>query len=318
MGKTIAVAETAGWLKSRDNFLILTHRRPDGDTLGCAGALAQGLRELGKSAFLLFNPEVTPRYSRFVEDYFVPADFKPGFIVMVDTASTDLFPDNAREYFNSVSLCIDHHGSNTFFADLTCLDADRASCGELIYDILLELSGTISIKTAERLYVALSTDTGCFSFGNTTADTLRVASILVDAGAPNKELNKLLFRTKSHGRIAIEGMLTSNIEYCFNDRVAIASITKEMLDISKADEDDLDDISALPSSIEGVCIGITVRELTSPHDCKISVRTRAPFNAQQICARFGGGGHKLAAGATIEKTIPEIKEELHGVLREFF
>ena len=317
MSKLISPNEAASWLKSNNNYLIITHKRPDGDTLGSSSALAQSLREMGKTAFLLSNPEVTPRYFRFVEDYIAPEDFTPDKIIVVDTASVGLFPKNAEKYTGLISLCIDHHGSNTLYAEKTCLSAERASCGEVIFDILGEMNHPVSSIAAERLYVALSTDTGCFSFGNTTANTLHVASLMVEAGAPNKELNKLLFRTKSHGRIAIEGMITSAIEYSFDDKVAVASITKEMMQHSEATEDDLDDIAAIPSSIEGVCIGITIRELSSPHDCKISVRTRAPYDAQKICASFGGGGHKLAAGATIEKTIPEIKAELHEVLKDF-
>jgi len=314
MSNILTAAETADWLKRRDNFLLLTHVRPDGDTLGCAGALAQVMLEQGKTVYILPNPEITPRYFSYVVDYLAPDDFLPEHVIAIDTASTDLLPANTGKYKDSISLCIDHHGSNTLYADVTCLDADRASCGEVIFDIMTAMECPLSSKTAERLYVALSTDTGCFSFGNTTSNTLLVASRLVDAGAPNKIINKMLFRTKTHGRIAIEGKITAGIEYCFDHKVAIASITKEMLESSKADEDDLDDISALPGSIEGVFIGITIRELKSPNDCKISVRTRAPYNAQEICSRFGGGGHKLAAGATIPKTIPEIKEMLHDVL----
>jgi len=314
MSKHISSAEAADWLKKRDNFLIITHRRPDGDTIGSGGALAQVLREQGKTAFLLKNPEITPRYLRFVETYTAPDDFKPDNIIAIDTASVDLFTKNADIYAGSISLCIDHHGSNSLYADLTCLDADRASCGEVIFDIMTAMKSSLSSITAELLYVALSTDTGCFSFGNTTSNTLKVASQLVEAGAPNKDLNKLLFRTKTHGRIAIEGMLTAGLEYSFDDKVAIASITTEMMKASQADEDDLEDIAAIPGSIEGVYIGITIRELTSPHDCKISVRTRAPYDAQVICSHFGGGGHKLAAGASIEKTIPEIKQMLRELL----
>ena len=318
MSKLLTTSETAKWLQERDNFLILTHRRPDGDTLGSAGGLVQGLRENGKTAYVLYNPEATPRYSRFVEQYYPPEEYQADNIIAVDTASTQLFPKNAEIYKESVALCIDHHKSNTQYADLICLDDGKASCGEMIFEILMTMYGSVSSETAERLYVALSTDTGCFSFGNTTGNTLYVASLLVEAGAPNKELNKLLFRTKTHGRISIEGMLTSGIEYSFNNRVAIASITMEMLEVSGADEDDLDDIAALPGSIEGVCIGITIRELTSPHDCKLSVRTKAPYDAQAICEHFGGGGHKLAAGCTIEKPIEEIKVDLSEVLNNIF
>ena len=318
MSKLTNVFETAAWLKERDNFLFITHKRPDGDTIGSAAALTQGLRELGKTAYVLFNPEVTPRYAGFVEDYWATEDFEPEFIIAIDTATVDLFPKNALQYEKSIALCIDHHGSNTKYAEILCLHADRAACGEIIFDILMSISGSISSLTAERLYVALSTDTGCFSFGNTTANTLYVASLLVQAGAPNKDLNKKLFRTKSHGRIKIEGLITSGIEYFFDDKVAVSTITREMIETSGANEDDLDDIAALPGSIEGVYIGITIRELSSVNDCKVSIRTRAPYDAQTICAEFGGGGHKLAAGCSLSKTADEVREALMGVLEDIF
>jgi len=314
MSKIITTSETAGWLKERDNFLIITHRRPDGDTIGCAGALAQALGEQGKTAYVLYNPEITPRYAQFVDEFWAPDEFIAEYIIAVDTASCELFPKGAEEYVDAVSLCIDHHSSNTMYAGLVCLDGDRATCGEIIFDILMTMSGCVSASSAGKLYVALSTDTGCFAFGNTTANTLFVASLLVEAGAPNRDLNKLLFRTRTRSRIAIEGLLTSCLEYFFDSRVAIASITKEMMESANTTEDDLDDIAAIPGSIEGVCIGITIREMSSPQDCKISVRTSVPYDAQAICKHFGGGGHKLAAGATLEKTIGEIKDELIDIL----
>jgi len=315
MSNFLTTFETALWLKERNRFLIITHRRPDGDTLGSAGALAQGLREQGKTAYILYNPEVTPRYERFVEQYVASDKFIPDHIIVVDTASTDLFTENAKKYTDSVSLCIDHHKSNNLYADNTCLYAEIASCGEIIYDILMEMSGNISTSAAERLYVALSTDTGCFVFGNTTANTLYVASRLVKAGVRNNEINKVLFRTKSQGRIGIEGLLLSGLEYTFDGKVAMASITKKMIEETGATEDDMDDIAAIPGVVKGVCIGITIREMSSQNDCKLSVRSRSPYDAQAICAHFGGGGHKLAAGCTIDKTIPEIKKMLLDIIK---
>jgi len=320
MSTTISTARAAAWLDERDNFLILTHRRPDGDTLGCAGALAKGLTEHGKTAYILYNPEITPRYLRFVEDCIAPDDFSPEYVISVDTATVDLFPKISKKYEDSVSLCIDHHKSNTFYAELSCLDAGAASCGEIVYDILIALSGSISSTVAERLYVALSTDTGCFAFGNTTAKTLRTASFLIEAGAPHVKLNKQLFRTKTRSRLEIEGILISQLEYMFDGKVAIATITRDMMEATGAGEDDLDDIAAIPGSVEGVCVGITIRELSSVHDCKISVRTRAshPYDAGVICAHFGGGGHKLAAGSSINKTADEVKQMLFDLLSELY
>jgi len=314
MSKALTIEETAAWLKERDNFLILTHRRPDGDTLGSGGALAQGLQEQGKIAYVLSNPETTPRYNQCIEPYLAPEDFVPDYVVTVDTATADLLPTNAAEYLSRISLCIDHHPSNTFYAENTCLYPERAACGEVVFDILMSMTNSISTETATRLYIALTTDTGCFSFSNTTANTLYVASMLIKAGAPNKELNKTLFRTKTRSRIKIEGMLLSGIEFSFDDKVAIACITKDMLNESGADEDDLDDIAAIPCSIEGVSVGIIIRELSTKNICKLSVRTNAPYNARQICEHFDGGGHDLAAGCIIDRAIPEIKKLLHDVL----
>ena len=314
MSKIITVSETAAWFKERDRFLIITHRRPDGDTVGCAGALAQGLSEQGKTVFILENPEITPRYLRFMEDHIAPDGYEPEHIIVVDTASYDLFPNNAEKYKNSISLCIDHHPSNTGYADLLCLESDRAACGEIIFEILMTMTGSIGASSAGRLYAAISTDTGCFTYGNTTANSLFVASLLVEAGAPLKELNKLLFRTKTRSRIMMEGMITSNLEFFFDGKAAITIITREMMEKANADEDDIDDISSLPGGIEGVYIGITIRELTSPLDSKISVRTAAPYNASTICKHFGGGGHSLAAGATVAKTVGEVKAEMLEVL----
>ena len=317
MSKRLTITETADWLRERDNFLIITHRRPDGDTVGCAGALAQGLQEAGKTAFVLFNPETTPRYARFVEDYWTLDSYEPEYIITVDIATYDLFPKNGDKYIGNISLCIDHHPSNTQYAELNCLDETTASCGEIIYEILIALNGSISPISAEHLYAAVSTDTGCFAFANTTARTLRVASLLVEAGAPNRKLNRLLFRTKTRSRVKIEGMINSGLEFYFDGAVAIATITREMMESAKADEDDVDDIASMPGSVKGVSAGITIREMTSKRDCKISVRTSPKVDAHAISNRFGGGGHPMAAGFTLEKSVEEIKQELLEVLKDF-
>ena len=315
---TMTIAETSEWLKKHDNFLIIMHRRPDGDTIGCAGALAQGLRETGKTVYILPNPETTQRYARFIDDYLAPDKYDPEIVIAIDIASYDLFPKNGNNYIGKVTLCIDHHPSNTYYAKFTCIDGSCASCGEIIYDLLISIAGKISPKSAEGLYVALSTDTGCFAFANTTANTLRIASLLVDAGAPQRELNRLLFRTKTRSRIKIEGLIYSGLEFYFNGAVAISTITRGMMGTANASEDDVDDIASIPGSIDGVLAGITLRELTSIRDCKVSVRTGPSVNAHLICAHFGGGGHPMAAGFTYSGTIAELKKELLELLKDFF
>ena len=126
------IEQTGEFLKDHDGYLILTHVRPDGDTVGCAAALCRGLRDLGKTAHVLPNPETTSLFSPYLEGLLAPEDFRPETVVSVDMAARGLFPDNAQQYLERVDLAIDHHPSQEFFARETCLDAGRAACGELI------------------------------------------------------------------------------------------------------------------------------------------------------------------------------------------
>ena len=314
----MTIRDTARWLSQRDNYLILTHRRPDGDTLGCAAGLAQGLRDAGKKAYIHFNPEATARYLPYVEAYWAPGDFVPEHIVAVDIASQDPFPANSMEYQQRVALCIDHHPSNTGYAGQTCLDTEKASCGEIIYEVLQALNGSINAIIAASLYVAVSTDTGCFSYSNTNAGALRTAADLVDAGAPVGDINKELFRTKAKSRVLLEGLITSRMEFYHNGAVAVATITREMMNEAGASENEMDDVAAIPGAIEGVIVGITIRELTGPGDSKVSVRTTPLVNANALCARFGGGGHAMAAGFSLDTPVAETKRQLLVALDDIF
>lgn len=163
----MTTAEAAARLAAMDQVLILTHVRPDGDTIGSAAALCCGLRALGKTAYLLPNPELTATYAPYAAPYLAEADFVPAYVVSVDIAALSLLPENARPYQDRIALAIDHHPSQEFFARETCLEADSAACGEIMYDILRQLT-PLTPEMALPLYVAVSTDTGCFVYSNTT------------------------------------------------------------------------------------------------------------------------------------------------------
>ena len=311
------IAETAKWLKERDNFLIITHRRPDGDTLGCAAGLADGLRGIGKTAYILYNPETTDRYLQFVEQFWAPVDFVPSEIIVVDIAAFELFPENGRELYDSVTLCIDHHPSNTNFCERNLIDASCASCGEIIYDLLLELAGHISAESATYLYVALSTDTGCFSFANTTANTFFIAGKLIEAGATYPYINRLLFREKTKGRLVLDGMIFSGLQFFCSDLVCISTITNDMMREAGVTDDDMDEVASIPGACAGVLVGITIRELNSPENCKVSVRSGKSFSSNDFCAHFGGGGHPMAAGFELQKTVSEVRDLIVAAIPDF-
>ena len=313
------IKETAVWLKERDNYLILTHRRPDGDAHGSAAALCEGLRRLGKNAYILKNPETTDKYVKYVEKYWAEEGYVPENVVTVDMASEGLFCKGAEIYFGRTDLAIDHHPSNSGYAKHLLLNGERASCGEVIYELLCEMGVEIEPEIAAPMYVALSTDTGCFAFANTTANTFRVAGELTGTGLVFREINRELFRTKSKKRFVLEGMIMSGIEFYYGGKVSVITITKEMMDKTGCTENDMDDIAAMPGSIEGVICGITMRELSSTTDCKVSVRTSPAVDANALCGVLGGGGHAMASGASpAGMTIAEMKEKLLCALDKVF
>lgn len=296
--------QAAAFLQSHNHYLILTHLRPDGDTIGCAAGICLALRQAGKTAYVLPNREATSLFSPYLTGLLAPEGWEPTTVVSVDIAAKSLFPDNALLYLDRVDLAIDHHPSQEFFAKETCLDAGRAACGELVFDIVKQFCAiTPDIGTA--LYVAISTDCGCFVYGNTTADTHRVAAELIDCGIPVARLNKLHFRTKSITRMRLESAIISGLTLHDKGTIAIAAVTLDMMASLGATERDAEDIAALVGQLEGVKTGITIREL-APGKCKLSVRTTpADLNASEVCSLLGGGGHAAASGATVEGTVAD-------------
>lgn len=302
----MTVLEAAEFLRAHDNYLILTHVRPDGDTIGSAAGLCRALRDLGKTAYVLPNPETTSLFSCYVEDLLSPEGYEPETVICVDMAAKALFPANALEYLPRVDLTIDHHPSQEFYAKDTVLDASCAACGEVVYQIVREL-GPVTEAIATALYVAISTDCGCFVYGNTTAQTHRIAADLMDCGISAAVLNKRHFRTKSWKRMKLESAILSGMELHDEGTVAIAAVTLAMMEAIQATEKDADDIAALVGQLEGVKTSVTIREL-APGKCKISLRTDPrDLNASTVCALLGGGGHAAASGATVSADVEETK-----------
>ena len=305
MNGRLTVQEAAARLRQMNNVLLLTHVRPDGDTIGSAAALCQALRDMGKTAYLLYNPEITDTYAPYAEPYWASEGFVPEHIVSADIAALNLLPDNAAAYASRVELAIDHHGSQEFFAAETCLDADAAACGEIIYRVIRELTA-VTPAIALLLYVAISTDTGCFVYANTTADTHRIAAELLETGIDVGPVNKVLFRTKSKTRLAMEARMVADMELYDGDRVVVMSIPLSLRQELHATEADIEELSSLAALVEGTDCGITLREL-KPGKVKLSLRTGPRVDACAVCQRLGGGGHKAAAGATVDGTLKDAK-----------
>lgn len=314
--KQLTMDETAAFFRQHDHFCIVTHRRPDGDTIGCAAGLCRGLRLLGKQAVIFENIQFTPKFRGYLDGltaHAIPAD---ATIVSVDIASPGLFPLNWPTDAGTVGLAIDHHGSNTGFAELTCLHPEAAACGEVILQLLELLAVPVDPATAEALYLAISTDTGCFRYSNTTANTLLCAARCKQLGADTFSVNKAMFMTRRYNRLQLESYLTQTAEFYLDGAVCVCAIPEEVCRRLALTEDDIDDISGFPREIEGVQIGVTLRQVEGGRG-KISVRSAPGVDASAICAKLGGGGHAAAAGATVPGGIDGAKSAILSAISAY-
>ena len=308
MTKTVNNQETAEFLRTHDHYLILNHRRPDGDAVGSAAALCRGLRAMGKEAWVWKNPQTSQRLSVYLTGLETETVPDQATIVSVDMATENLLPMNGAEFIGKTVLSIDHHMSNEGYAAMTNVQPACAACGELLLDILSQL-GPVDQTMPEALYLAISTDTGCFQYSNVTGNTLRAAAALKDLGADTFPINKIMFGTKTIARLRLESALTESIEFYAGGKVGLCVMTNAMLDAIGASADDTDDISGFARNIEGVEIGVMIQELREG-GAKISLRTDEAHNASDICGQLGGGGHKAAAGATVPGGVSEAKERI--------
>ena len=291
--------QTARRLAALDQVLILTHRRPDGDTIGCASALCLALQQLGKTAWVLPNEDAHGLFTPYLEGVLAPAGFLPQHVVAVDVASLGMLPDSAGAYKDRIDLVIDHHGSNEGYGRETCVDPSCAACGELLYRIFQAMAISFTPEIAMLLYM-----------------THRIAAALMAVGFDAQWVNRRHFRVKSLKRMRLEGRLVQEMELAQGGTLAFAYVTLALIADLQATEEDLEDISSFIGQVEGVDNAVTIRQL-SPQECKISLRTDGKtLNASAVCALHGGGGHPAAAGCTIWGTPAQAKAAMLAAIEQ--
>ena len=312
--KILTRAQTAEFLNENDNYVILTHRRPDGDTLGSSALLCRGLRKLGKTAHILRNPEITEKYAHLHEGLTTDQVSDGDILIAVDTASRGMLPEVFSAYADKITLRIDHHATADSFTQMELVEGEAAACGELVADVLMLMStGHFDKPMANALYTAISTDTGCFRYANTTAKTLEKAAYCAYCSDELFAINQALFETRSLGRLRLEGWLIEHMLFLQEGQIAICALPKSVEEELHLTEDDLENISGFPRSIEGVKIAATIRE-DGNNRVKISVRAVPGYDAAAICQNFGGGGHKGAAGASMNCSMAEAVEAIKKVM----
>ena len=308
--------ETAALLRQWDKILVMSHASPDGDTLGSASALLRGLSSLGKQVDFLCADPVPEKFSYLFAGLPL-GGFEPAHVMTVDVADKALLGKAPQELVARVELAIDHHGTHVPFAPQRWVEADSAATVELIYALLGELGVELDRAMADCLYTGLATDTGCFRYRNVTPRTHRIAADLLELGAQSGDINQRMFESKSRGQVEAERIAMDSLAFSSQGLVAILEVPYSLFARTGVEDNDLDGIASLPREIQGVVLGVTLKE-KADGKVKVSLRANPPADASQLCSRLGGGGHQGAAGCSLgQVTLEQARQTMEQACYQY-
>ncbi|MCD6306435.1 MAG: bifunctional oligoribonuclease/PAP phosphatase NrnA [Deltaproteobacteria bacterium] len=292
----------AAALARGQRFLLLTHQDPDADGVGSVLALGRSLCDAGKETTLLFQAPLGPPlcFLKGAERAVTQLDDRKIFdaAVILDCAEKNRLGRAADYLYKELPLInIDHHETNDHFGTLNLVDPKSSSTAELVFGVIRAADLPMGPEAAENLFAAIQGDTGSFRYGNTTAKTFRVAAELVDLGALPWDISRRIRDNHSMARLRLLGLALETVCLRLQGRVAVMTLTREMMEEAGAHETDTEEFVDYPRFIRGVEMGVLIRE-TGQNTTKVSIRSNNWVNAARLAARFGGGGHARAAGFT--------------------
>lgn len=317
IGPDAAIAQ----LMSADRIVITTHARADGDAIGTVAGLARVLREQGKSVSAYLHEAVGPRYAFLssLEPLTVWSASTAastlegaGLLVIVDTCARAQLGDVADviERAAIAKLAIDHHRTRDDVVDAALIDESAGACAQIIADLCDRAGWSLDRETAEFFFVGISTDTGWFRFSNTDGRALAAAARLVEAGARPNELYERLYLNEPLPRARLSGAALSSFELHADDRLAVIRLTRDMMSACGANSEMTEDLINEPQRVGSVIAAVLLVEPADDGPVRVSFRSKRAVDVAAVAARFGGGGHKRAAGARIAGRLDEVSDRV--------
>ncbi len=310
-------------LKERDNFLIVSHKSPDGDTIGANFALTASLLKLGKDVVSFCDNNLPFEYQFLLDDripFITETELilnrKFEVMIMVDCSDSGRLSMFQEFRSNSeILINIDHHRTNDNFGNINLVYPNYSSTGEIVFEILKNGKFYVDKYIATAIYTAILTDTGSFRYSNTNPTTFKVASELLEYGINCWEIAEKVYENKPYKRILLLRDALNSLSLSDNKKVAIMTLHKNIMDKYDATGEDTDGFVNIGRSIAGVEISILIRE--EKNGCKLSFRSRGNLDVAEIAKRLNGGGHKNAAGAFIEKTADEVESIIKELIKSY-
>ncbi len=317
LSQSSAMHQVANLIREKDRFLVVSHLRPDGDSLGSQAAMLLALQAMGKQAAAWAVEPIHQKWS------FLPGSGQISSHMPQWTPEATLVLDCGAAYrvaegFEPVGIVvdIDHHLSNDMFGDVNWVDPDACATGEQIYDLLGELEVPLTREIATALYVAVMTDTGGFRYSNTTARSFRIAADCVAAGADPAEVGLEVFETRPAGEFAIRAKVYGSLRFEFDGAFVWSEVRMADYEAAGGEEMEPEGLSSDIRGIEGVEISLLLHEMPEGN-LRANFRGKGQVDCSAIATACGGGGHFNAAGAVVrDKPYEEARDFVLRTVRD--
>lgn len=315
------VKELFNLINSSQNICIAGHKAPDGDCIGSVMALYEFLKPLNKNITACIDGRIPYNYQEFVDENILLQEYNNeefDLLFILDCSDADRLGKFKDVFIKAKkSVCIDHHITNNSYADINIIDSSMSSTGELLYDVLKTSGNKISMEVATYIYLAILTDTGKFSYSNTSAETHKKTAELIELGVNVSEIDNIVYNSKPSNVVKAFIDCISTIELYYDNKLGIAVITNEILEKNNVDMGDIDGVVEFIREIKEAEVSCVLKEYET-NNTKVSLRSKNHIDVSSISVMFNGGGHKKAAGFEIDDNIQNTKKIIIDTFKKSF
>jgi len=299
-------------IMARHRFLITSHARPDGDSIGSQLAMAYALEALGKEVRIVNADPAPEHYLEFpgVDRIEVGLEvLERDYDALIVMESSDFRRTGVSGLEGRFTINIDHHQGNTAYGDLNWLDESAAACGELVFELIQAMEVPLTLEIVTHIYLAILTDTGSFHHSNITPRTFAICRECVEAGVNPAAMARRVFDSNSFGKLKLIGALLDEMELRDEGRLAVLYLNDEILNATGTTYNDTEGLINLPLTAREI-MAVAFFKLGADGDVRISLRSKYDVDVRAVASRYGGGGHKNASGFTVRGPLEAVREPI--------
>ena len=303
--------EICSAIRQRQHFAVTSHARPDGDAIGSQLAMAYALRALGKTVRIVDKDPAPPQFDVFpgVRDMEITPSVEGDLDAVIVMECGDLSRTGVTGFERYFVINIDHHPGNKNYGAINWFDEGAAACGEMVFDVIEALGVTLTPEIATHLYIAILTDTGGFHFSHITPRTFEICRRCTEAGAQPEAIARAVYDSSTLGRLRQMGAVLHNLELEAGGRLGLAHLSLKLLEDTGSTHEDSDGVINLPLTVKEIQAVAFFKEI-APDDYRISMRSKGAVDVNRVAGTFGGGGHKNAAGCSINGPYADVRAKL--------